>query len=87
MDSINSPTSAIATNINTEEIEKHWQAYLAVFPNASNEKYETFQFGDRSLESWREGHWIYFSRVLPAIRKKPTPEMLLVCDRFRMVYK
>jgi uncharacterized protein YhfF len=42
---------------------------------------------DRSLESWREGHWKYFSRVLPKIAKKPAPEMLLVCERFRVVYK
>lgn len=42
---------------------------------------------DRSLESWREGHWKFFSRVLPEIGKKPTPEMLLVCERFRVVYK
>jgi uncharacterized protein YhfF len=42
---------------------------------------------DRSLESWRKEHWQYFSRVLPEIGKEPTPEMLLVCERFRVVYK
>jgi uncharacterized protein YhfF len=42
---------------------------------------------DRSLESWKKGHWKYFSRVLPQIDKTPTPEMLLVCERFRVVYK
>jgi uncharacterized protein YhfF len=42
---------------------------------------------DRSLESWRKEHWNYFSRVLPEIAKKPAPEMLLVCERFRVVYK
>lgn len=41
---------------------------------------------DRSLESWREEHWKYFSRVLPHIGKQPTPQMLLVCERFRIVY-
>jgi uncharacterized protein YhfF len=41
---------------------------------------------DRSLESWRKEHWNYFSRVLPKIAKKPAPEMLLVCERFRVVY-
>ena len=41
---------------------------------------------DRSLESWRKEHWQYFSRVLPRIGKKPTPEMLLVCERFLVVY-
>jgi uncharacterized protein YhfF len=41
---------------------------------------------DRSLESWRQEHWQYFSRVLPEIGKEPTPEMLLVCERFRIIY-
>ncbi len=42
---------------------------------------------DRSLESWREAHWKYFSRVLPKIARKPAPEMLLVCEHFRVIYK
>ncbi len=41
---------------------------------------------DRSLESWREEHWKYFSRVLPQIGKQPAPQMLLVCERFHIVY-
>lgn len=41
---------------------------------------------DRTFESWREKHWKYFSRVLPQIGKQPTPQMLLVCERFRIVY-
>ncbi|MBW4660581.1 MAG: ASCH domain-containing protein [Drouetiella hepatica Uher 2000/2452] len=42
---------------------------------------------DRSLESWREEHWKFFWRILPKIAKKPTPEMLLVCERFHVVYR
>ena len=42
---------------------------------------------DRTLESWCRGHWQYFSRVLPKIGKEPTVEMLLVCERFRVVYQ
>jgi uncharacterized protein YhfF len=42
---------------------------------------------DRSLKSWRKEHWKYFSRVLPDIGMQPTPEMLLVCEWFRLVYK
>jgi uncharacterized protein YhfF len=40
---------------------------------------------DRTLASWREGHWRYFERVLPAIGKAPSPDMPLVCERFRVV--
>jgi uncharacterized protein YhfF len=42
--------------------------------------------GDRSLEYWREAHWRYFSRVLPKIGRKPASDMLLVCERFKVVY-
>jgi uncharacterized protein YhfF len=43
--------------------------------------------GDRSLEYWREAHWRFFSRTLPNIGKKPTPDMPLVCERFRVIYE
>jgi uncharacterized protein YhfF len=43
--------------------------------------------GDLSLLYWREAHWRFFSRTLPKIRKEPTPEMPLVCERFRVIYK
>jgi uncharacterized protein YhfF len=42
--------------------------------------------GDRTLQSWRREHWKYFSRVLPKIDQTPTPDMPLVCERFRVVY-
>ncbi|MGB3295144.1 MAG: ASCH domain-containing protein [Phormidesmis sp.] len=42
---------------------------------------------DRTLESWQQEHWKYFSRVLPKIGKEPMPNMLLVCERFRVVYR
>ncbi|MBE9115832.1 ASCH domain-containing protein [Lusitaniella coriacea LEGE 07157] len=42
---------------------------------------------DLSLEWWRREHWKYFSRVLPKIGKEPTLDMLLVCERFRVVYR
>ncbi|MBD3886856.1 ASCH domain-containing protein [Phormidium tenue FACHB-886] len=41
---------------------------------------------DQSLEYWREAHWQYFSRVLPKIGREPTFDMLLVCERFKVVY-
>ena len=43
--------------------------------------------GDRSLEYWREAHWRFLSRTLPNIGNEPTPDMPLVCERFRVVYK
>jgi uncharacterized protein YhfF len=43
--------------------------------------------GSRSLEHWREAHWRYFSRTLPNIGKKPTPDTPLVCERFLVIYE
>jgi uncharacterized protein YhfF len=42
--------------------------------------------GDRSLGYWRDAHWRFFSRTLPEIGKKPTTDMPLVCERFRVIY-
>ena len=43
--------------------------------------------GDRSLEYWRDAHWRFFSRTLPPIGRRPTPDMPLVCERFRVIYR
>lgn len=43
--------------------------------------------GDLSLEYWREAHWRFFSRTLPKIGREASPDMPLVCERFRLVYK
>lgn len=43
--------------------------------------------GDRSLKYWREAHWNFFSCTLPKIGREPAPDMPLVCERFRVVYK
>lgn len=42
---------------------------------------------DRSLESWRTGHWRYFERALPSIGHEPAHDMPLVCERFRVIHK
>jgi uncharacterized protein YhfF len=42
--------------------------------------------GDRSLESWREAHWQYFSRVLPPLGYRPAADMPVICERFKLVY-
>lgn len=43
--------------------------------------------GDLSLDYWREAHRIFFSRTLPKIDKEFSEEMLLVCERFHLIYK
>jgi uncharacterized protein YhfF len=42
--------------------------------------------GDQSLDYWREVHWDYFSRQCARSGKEPTPEMLVNCERFELLY-
>lgn len=41
---------------------------------------------DRTLEAWRAGHWRFFSRTLPTVGLTPSEEMLLICERFRVIF-
>ncbi|MEO8514937.1 MAG: ASCH domain-containing protein [Ignavibacteria bacterium] len=43
--------------------------------------------GDLSLEYWRDAHKRFFSRTLPDIGREFTEDMLLVCERFKVVWK
>lgn len=43
--------------------------------------------GDKSLEYWRRAHWSYFSREMKEIGKEPTDDMLVVCEKFEVIYK
>jgi len=42
--------------------------------------------GDRSLEYWRRVHWEVFSRECAALGKKPTENMPLLCEQFRVLF-
>ena len=42
--------------------------------------------GDRSLASWRDDHWRYFSQICNALGRKPNESMPLVCERFNLVF-
>ncbi len=43
--------------------------------------------GDRSLEYWRDVHWMYFSRELTELGREATQDMPVVCERFDVVYR
>jgi uncharacterized protein YhfF len=43
--------------------------------------------GERTLESWRDGHWRFFSRVHGALGIPTDDKMPLVCQRFRVVFR
>ncbi len=76
LDGVNNPLCVIET---TEVNLCPFDQVNAQFAAAEGE-------GDRSLVSWQQEHWAYFSRVLPEINQQPTPEMILVCERFRVVF-
>jgi uncharacterized protein YhfF len=42
--------------------------------------------GDRSLATWREDHWSFFSRACERIGRELSETMPVVCERFRLVY-
>ena len=42
--------------------------------------------GDLSLDYWRQAHWRFFSRTCARIGRQPDQMMLVVCERFRLVY-
>jgi uncharacterized protein YhfF len=43
--------------------------------------------GDRSLEHWREVHRYFFTRSLARIGQEFKDDMMLVCERFRLVHR
>lgn len=42
--------------------------------------------GDGSLAYWREAHWSYFSRRCAALGRVPSDDMLVILERFGLVY-
>jgi uncharacterized protein YhfF len=42
--------------------------------------------GDQSLDYWREVHWDYFSKRCLAVGEQPSIDMLVNCERFRLLY-
>ena len=43
--------------------------------------------GDKSLEYWQHVHWDYYQRELAGTGYQCHPEMPLVCEQFRLVFK
>lgn len=42
--------------------------------------------GDLSLRYWRQGHWDYFARECKRIGRHAEPSMLVLCERFDLVF-
>ena len=43
--------------------------------------------GDKSLEYWQRVHWDYYQRELAGTEYQCHPDMSLVCEQFKLVFK
>lgn len=43
--------------------------------------------GDKSLEYWRKVHWEFFSMECDEIGKKPSEDMLVILEKFTVIWK
>jgi uncharacterized protein YhfF len=66
--------------IETEAVE------IVPFDQVTAEFAATEGEGDGSLEYWREAHRRYFTRECARAGREFSNEMLVVCERFRVVY-
>ena len=41
--------------------------------------------GDGSLEYWKTGHWVFFSRECKRIGRTPEPTMPVICSQFEVI--
>ena len=71
------PTSIIET---TSVTECKFSAVDEAFAFAEGE-------GDRSLAWWRQAHWEFFSRECDGAGITPTEDMMLVLERFKVVFR
>ena len=56
------------------------------FKDVTEEFAATEGEGDKSLEYWRRAHWSYFSREIKELGKEPNDDMLVVCEKFEVVF-
>ena len=70
------PTSIIET------IEVSECRFSDVSPQFAAEEGE----GDKSLKEWRSTHWDFFSKECVEQKIQPSHNMLLVLERFKVVY-
>lgn len=60
---------------------------ILLYKDVTEEFAATEGEGDKSLAYWRRCHWDYFSREMQEIGKAPSEDMVVVCEKFEVVYK
>lgn len=66
-------------------IEYTWVAVLPFAEVPADFAYDEGE-DDRTLESWRAGHWRYFTRECARMGWTPSEEMPVICLRFRLLH-
>ena len=65
---------------------KYDEVYVVPFNEVTAEYAYQEAEGDRTLESWRKGHWEFFANECKKIGREPTEDMPVVCTRFQLLY-
>lgn len=60
---------------------------IVPFDEVSEEFAATEGEGDGSLLYWRRAHEVFFGRECKRIGREPDPHMLVVCERFEVVFR
>jgi uncharacterized protein YhfF len=60
---------------------------VRVMPFDQVDEQFAYDEGDRTLAYWRDAHRRFFGRVCARIGRTVADDMLVVCERFRLVYK
>lgn len=60
---------------------------IVPFKDVTEEFAQTEGEGDKSLEYWKRAHKSFFSRELKELGKEFNEDILVVCEKFEVVYK
>jgi uncharacterized protein YhfF len=67
-------------------VMKYDEVYIIPFNEVTAEYAYDESEGDRTLESWRKGHWEFFRKECEKIGREPAEDMPVVCTRFQLLY-
>ena len=60
---------------------------IALSPNKENMVLKGGMLMHKTSDYWREAHWDFFSKECAELGVSPCEDMLLVLERFEVVYK
>ena len=63
-----------------------FQEVTADFARAEGEHGPDDLTDDQVLQHWRDGHWAYYQRKLSSLGHTPSMDMVVLCERFKVVY-